>query len=55
MGLKDLRLQVISLEIQWITKATEGNEPEKIFFRNNISRGHPSKASSLILGKDGKF
>jgi hypothetical protein len=41
LGLKDLRIQGISLAVKWLAKATEGEEPWKVLIRHNLSRGHP--------------
>ena len=46
LGLKDLRLQGISLASKWIFQTLEGDEPWKILIRNNIQCGVPKKAKS---------
>ena len=59
MGLKDLRLQGISLAMKWIARSTKENEPYKVPIRHNIERGVPCIGKSwkvmhiqnLLLGK----
>ncbi|XP_059072101.1 uncharacterized protein LOC131872684 [Cryptomeria japonica] len=44
LGLKDLRIQGISLAAKWIFHSMNGDAPWKILVRNNIERGFPTKA-----------
>ena len=44
LGLKDLRIQGVSLAAKWIFQALDGHEPWKILLRNNIQSGFPKQA-----------
>lgn len=46
LGLKDLRLQGISLAAKWIFHSLEGQEPWKILIRNNIQNDVPKNAKT---------
>ena len=41
LGLKDLRLQGITLAIKWLAKALVGEEHSKKLIRYNLRKGHP--------------
>lgn len=59
LGLKDLKLQGITLSAKWIFQALEGDSSWKVLVRHNIERGYPKEAKSwknlplcdLITGK----
>lgn len=46
LGLKDLKVEEVSLADKWIFHAMDGNEPWKILIRNNIRLGVPKAAKS---------
>jgi hypothetical protein len=46
LGLKDLKLQGISLSAKWLFHSLEADEPWKVHIRRNIERGIPRKAKS---------